>query len=201
MAIDQGNPGHFYAVAFNKDNPHPTVPLRPGEGGLPVEALDYYKDRPGNIHYAGQYEFNYIDEPNGNYTIEVSKYSAEGNPIGPPKDIGPFHHTLVGVTRYHEDHNNNFLGLESFTGSQFKMDQSKPNLKLVMEPGGSGSPIPGGIRVESLMGDMTYNIAHYTGYERGKIIPNSQSALQLKALAQKTFYFDLFGPEYPGRLP
>jgi hypothetical protein len=99
------DPGHMYAFGVNGNC-------------LPIDVLEYYRDTMGGINYYRQYLISYSKDQRGDTIIDVSDYVASNQTqtYGPHKNIAGIDHTLMGVTRYYEDPNNNCMRAERYQG-------------------------------------------------------------------------------------
>ncbi|HEY9774531.1 MAG TPA: hypothetical protein V6C81_12080 [Planktothrix sp.] len=103
------NPGHMYAFGMDKN-------------GLPVDVLEYYRDKQGNIDYYGQYLISYNKDKQGDTVVDVSDYAASNQTqaYGPSRNIAGINHTLMGVTRYYESANNTVLRAERYSATNLE---------------------------------------------------------------------------------
>lgn len=86
----QKNPGHFYAIGFDK-------------AGNPINVIDYYQGNNGDPKYYRQYIFDYVpNEKDGTLRVNISSfYGADQTPeVKNANTISPVGDIFTGRTEY-----------------------------------------------------------------------------------------------------
>jgi hypothetical protein len=160
------NPGHMYAIGYNKD-------------GLPSDVLEYYRDTTANkVVYQKQYQIDCRQLPPGGavgFIFDVKELWAPGQTrnFGAKQNIAGIEHTLGGVTRWYEGPKSNFVGVEQFNGWQ----PDKPRMRMNF----NGAAV----ETQTIRPDGSYNNESYLG-------PNA--TWKLAQISPNFYFYDLFGP-------